>query len=79
MHFIDVDLHQGVDSKRVGKCRSASRDDERMVVKYEGRLSDCSQDGMNDRKREALICYAWLVWYDDQELFRIHPTRTTNF
>lgn len=46
-----------------------NRDDERIVVEYERCLSDCSQDGMNDRKREALIWCAWLVWYIHQEMF----------
>ena len=40
-----------------------------MVVEYERCLSDCSQDGMNDRKREALICCAWLLWHIHQEMF----------
>jgi hypothetical protein len=44
-----------------GRPGLVGRDDERMVVEYERCLSDCSQDGMNDRKREALIWCAWLV------------------
>lgn len=52
----------------VWKARSSRRDDERMVVVYEHRLSDCSQDGMVVRKRECLICYAWLVWYLHQRM-----------
>ena len=44
-------------------------------MEYGCRLSDCSQDEMTDRKREALISFAWLPRYLRRECLFVRPMR----